>query len=49
MMPLADYGFSSCFGCWTADRYGVSWQVGTAERITQRACNRRPRAAVSRH
>ena len=29
-MPLGDYGFSSCFG-WTIDRYGVSWQVGTAE------------------
>src|SRR4029450_11211668 len=30
-MPLGDYGFSSCFG-WTVDRYGVSWQVGTADR-----------------
>jgi predicted 3-demethylubiquinone-9 3-methyltransferase (glyoxalase superfamily) len=30
-MPLGDYGFSSCFG-WTIDRYGVSWQVGVADR-----------------
>ena len=26
MMPLDDYGFSKKFG-WTADRYGVSWQL----------------------
>jgi predicted 3-demethylubiquinone-9 3-methyltransferase (glyoxalase superfamily) len=31
MMPVGDYGFSSCFG-WAADRYGVSWQVGKADR-----------------
>ena len=31
MMPVDDYGFSSCFG-WAADRYGVSWQIGTADR-----------------
>jgi predicted 3-demethylubiquinone-9 3-methyltransferase (glyoxalase superfamily) len=31
MMPLDDYGSSSCFG-WAADRYGVSWQIGTADR-----------------
>src|SRR5262245_6764507 len=31
MMPLDDYGFSSCFG-WAADRYGVSWQIGAADR-----------------
>jgi predicted 3-demethylubiquinone-9 3-methyltransferase (glyoxalase superfamily) len=31
MMPIDDYGFSSCFG-WATDRYGVSWQVGTADR-----------------
>ena len=30
MMPLDDYGFGSCFG-WAADRYGVSWQIGTAD------------------
>jgi len=30
MMPVADYGFSSCFG-WATDRYGVSWQVGIAD------------------
>lgn len=30
-MPVDDYGFSSCFG-WATDRYGVSWQMGTAER-----------------
>ena len=30
-MPVADYGFSSCFG-WAIDRYGVSWQIGTADR-----------------
>ena len=30
-MPLDDYGFSSCFG-WATDRYGVSWQIGTAGR-----------------
>ena len=36
MMPLADYGFSSCFG-WVADRYGVSWQIGTADRELARA------------
>jgi predicted 3-demethylubiquinone-9 3-methyltransferase (glyoxalase superfamily) len=28
-MPLADYGFSPCFG-WAIDRYGVSWQIGVA-------------------
>lgn len=26
MMALADYGFSKKFG-WTADRFGVSWQL----------------------
>jgi predicted 3-demethylubiquinone-9 3-methyltransferase (glyoxalase superfamily) len=26
-----DYEFSSCFG-WATDRYGVSWQIGTADR-----------------
>jgi predicted 3-demethylubiquinone-9 3-methyltransferase (glyoxalase superfamily) len=31
LMPVADYGFSSCFG-WTTDRYGVSWQIGKADR-----------------
>ena len=31
MMPVDDYGFSSCFG-WAADRYGVSWQIATADR-----------------
>ena len=31
LMPVGDYGFSSCFG-WATDRYGVSWQVGLAER-----------------
>jgi predicted 3-demethylubiquinone-9 3-methyltransferase (glyoxalase superfamily) len=31
MMPVGDYGFSSCFG-WAADRYGVSWQICTADR-----------------
>jgi predicted 3-demethylubiquinone-9 3-methyltransferase (glyoxalase superfamily) len=31
LMPVADYGFSSCFG-WATDRYGVSWQVGLADR-----------------
>jgi predicted 3-demethylubiquinone-9 3-methyltransferase (glyoxalase superfamily) len=30
LMPVDDYGFSSCFG-WAADRYGVSWQVGKAD------------------
>jgi predicted 3-demethylubiquinone-9 3-methyltransferase (glyoxalase superfamily) len=30
-MPVDDYEFSSCFG-WATDRYGVSWQIGTAER-----------------
>lgn len=30
-MPVDDYGFSSCFG-WVTDRYGVSWQIGTADR-----------------
>jgi predicted 3-demethylubiquinone-9 3-methyltransferase (glyoxalase superfamily) len=34
-MPVGDYGFSSCFG-WTTDRYGVSWQIGVADReLTQ--------------
>jgi predicted 3-demethylubiquinone-9 3-methyltransferase (glyoxalase superfamily) len=36
MMPLGDYGFSSCFG-WAADRYGVSWQIGTADREVARS------------
>jgi predicted 3-demethylubiquinone-9 3-methyltransferase (glyoxalase superfamily) len=27
LMPIADYGFSACFG-WATDRYGVSWQIG---------------------
>ena len=31
LMPVADYGFSSCFG-WAGDRYGVSWQIGKADR-----------------
>jgi predicted 3-demethylubiquinone-9 3-methyltransferase (glyoxalase superfamily) len=31
LMPVADYGFSSCFG-WATDRYGVSWQIGKADR-----------------
>jgi len=31
LMPLDDYGFSTCFG-WAADRYGVSWQIGVADR-----------------
>jgi predicted 3-demethylubiquinone-9 3-methyltransferase (glyoxalase superfamily) len=31
MMPVDDYGFSSCFG-WASDRYGVSWQMGKADR-----------------
>jgi predicted 3-demethylubiquinone-9 3-methyltransferase (glyoxalase superfamily) len=35
-MPVADYGFSSCFG-WTTDRYGVSWQIGLAERELARS------------
>ena len=26
MMPVDNYGFSTKFG-WTADRYGVSWQL----------------------
>ena len=26
MMPLGSYGFSTKFG-WTADRFGVSWQI----------------------
>jgi predicted 3-demethylubiquinone-9 3-methyltransferase (glyoxalase superfamily) len=30
-MPVGDYGFNSCFG-WATDRYGVSWQIGTADR-----------------
>jgi predicted 3-demethylubiquinone-9 3-methyltransferase (glyoxalase superfamily) len=30
-MPLDDYGFSSSFG-WATDRYGVSWQIGAADR-----------------
>jgi predicted 3-demethylubiquinone-9 3-methyltransferase (glyoxalase superfamily) len=30
-MPVDDYEFSSCFG-WVTDRYGVSWQIGTADR-----------------
>ena len=31
-MPVDDYGFSSCFG-WATDRYGVSWQIGTAQLV----------------
>ena len=31
LMPVNDYGFSSCFG-WATDRYGVSWQIGRADR-----------------
>ena len=31
LMPVDDYGFSSCFG-WATDRYGVSWQIGAADR-----------------
>jgi predicted 3-demethylubiquinone-9 3-methyltransferase (glyoxalase superfamily) len=31
MMPVDDYGFSSCFG-WATDRYGMSWQIGNADR-----------------
>jgi predicted 3-demethylubiquinone-9 3-methyltransferase (glyoxalase superfamily) len=30
-MPLADYGCSTCFGC-AIDRFGVTWQVGVADR-----------------
>lgn len=29
MMPLDNYGFSRQFG-WTADKYGVSWQLNLA-------------------
>lgn len=29
MMPPSDYGFSKKFG-WTADKYGVSWQLNFA-------------------
>ena len=29
MMPVDNYGFSKKFG-WTADRYGVSWQLNFA-------------------
>ena len=29
MMPLDNYGFSKKFG-WTADKYGVSWQLNLA-------------------
>ncbi len=29
MMPVGDYGFSRKFG-WTADKYGVSWQLNLA-------------------
>ena len=29
MMPLNNYGFSKKFG-WTADRFGVSWQLTLA-------------------
>jgi predicted 3-demethylubiquinone-9 3-methyltransferase (glyoxalase superfamily) len=35
-MPVDDYGFSSCFG-WATDRYGVSWQMGTADREPARS------------
>jgi predicted 3-demethylubiquinone-9 3-methyltransferase (glyoxalase superfamily) len=35
-MPVDDYGFSSCFG-WATDRYGVSWQIGTADRELSRS------------
>jgi predicted 3-demethylubiquinone-9 3-methyltransferase (glyoxalase superfamily) len=35
-MPVDDYGFSSCFG-WATDRYGVSWQIGTADREPARS------------
>jgi predicted 3-demethylubiquinone-9 3-methyltransferase (glyoxalase superfamily) len=31
LMPVDDYGFSSCFG-WATDRYGVSWQIAVADR-----------------
>ena len=30
MMPLDNYGFSKKFG-WTADKYGVSWQLNLAK------------------
>jgi predicted 3-demethylubiquinone-9 3-methyltransferase (glyoxalase superfamily) len=36
LMPVGDYGFSSCFG-WATDRYGVSWQVGVADRQLARS------------
>jgi predicted 3-demethylubiquinone-9 3-methyltransferase (glyoxalase superfamily) len=29
-MPLGNYGFRRQF-CWTADRYGVTWQLNLAE------------------
>src|SRR5262245_28008207 len=35
-MPVDDYGFSSCFG-WATDRYGVSWQIGKADRQLARS------------
>ena len=35
LMPLDAYPWSTCYG-WTADRFGVSWQVLTVERGDER-------------
>jgi predicted 3-demethylubiquinone-9 3-methyltransferase (glyoxalase superfamily) len=36
LMPVDDYGFTSCFG-WATDRYGVSWQIAVADRDLARS------------
>ena len=42
-MPVDEYPFSSCFG-WATDRYGVSWQIGKADRDLQAPRHRNPLA-----
>lgn len=46
LMPIGDYGFSSCFG-WATDRYGVSWQIGVQSAASEASSGRSASPASS--